>query len=86
MKYSIDVPEYSSAEGLKFEWKANFHISIRIDNERTVLIAANSDGLKSLARHLLALAEAPVPKGYHFHLDDSNSLEEGSCELVIMRE
>ena len=36
---------------------------------------------KNLADHLKSLAEEPA--GSHIHLDDYNSLEEGSSELIL---
>lgn len=32
-------------------------------------ISANASGLRSLARHLLVLAQGTVPSGRHIHLD-----------------
>jgi hypothetical protein len=86
MKLVIEVPDYDPMEGLKLKWESNFRISTRIDDQRTILIRANSPGLISLARHLLMLAQSSVPIGHHLHLDISNSLEEGSCELIFERE
>lgn len=66
--------------GVRFEWVDGFSIGVRID-EGAVVIAANREGLESLAGHLVTLAsEGP---GGHFHLDETNSLEEGSCELIV---
>jgi hypothetical protein len=86
MKYVIDIPEYDPLKGFRFEWEDNIHISIKVDGKGAITIAANPDGLISLARHLLVLAQTDIPKGYHFHLDSSNSLEVGSHELIIERE
>lgn len=81
MKTEIDVPTYSE-EGLPFVWEAAYTIKAQIQGNR-VIIQADTGGLISIARHLLTLAQSTVPSGYHFHLDDSNGLEDGSCELVI---
>jgi hypothetical protein len=29
------------------------------------------------------LAQQDIPLGYHAHFDDINSLEEGSCQLIV---
>lgn len=50
---------------------------------KEVLISANNEGLLSLANHLLTLAQKEVPIGSHIHLDEYNSLEEGSIDLII---
>jgi|RifCSP13_3_1023840.scaffolds.fasta_scaffold343890_1 hypothetical protein len=86
MKYVIDVPDYDPSEGLRLEWEINFRISTRMDDTGAIIIVANSPGLVSLARHLLALAQLSMPAGHHLHLDTSNSLEEGSRDLIIERE
>jgi hypothetical protein len=82
MKYEIEVPDYSEKTGIKMNWNYGFTIDGRISNN-TVVIKANKEGLISLARHLLNLSQESIPLGYHFHLDESNSLEDGSCEIVI---
>lgn len=46
-------------------------------------IAANREGMLSLANILIDLADSQP--GDHIHLDEYNSLEEGSAELIIER-
>ncbi|MEU0820859.1 Imm32 family immunity protein [Streptomyces mirabilis] len=50
-----------------------------------IVIAANAAGLKTLASHLLTLAQDGTPDGAHLHLDENNGLEEGSAGLVFER-
>jgi len=47
----------------------------------TTIVSANKAGLISLAKNLTLLADEL--SGSHIHLDDYNSLEEGSSELII---
>lgn len=82
MEVNIKVPEYSSVNGLRLEWEDNFEISSSVENN-TVTITANKEGLISLAKHLLTLAQVEVPTGSHIHLDDINSLETNSVELIF---
>ena len=83
MIFHINLPEYEK-EGLRLEWEENSILSVIFDkDENTLAIGGNREGLISLARHLLTLAQENVPIGYHIHLDDQNSLEAGSCELII---
>lgn len=82
MEVNIKVPEYSSVNGLRLEWEDNFEISSSVENN-TVTITANQEGLISLAKHLLTLAQVEVPTGSHIHLDDINSLETNSVELIF---
>lgn len=67
---------------MDLDWVDGFQISTTMD-DGMMRITANREGLVSLANILLALAkERP---GSHVHLDQHNSLEDGSCELVIER-
>lgn len=78
----MQVPEYDVTKGIIYKWETGFEIEVKHDNE-TIAISANREGLISLANHLLNLAQDQVPSGYHLHFDESNSLEEGSVELII---
>ena len=68
---------------MKIEWIDGFEIRVKVDLD-AVVIAANREGMLSLAKQLTALAEA-VP-GQHIHYDEDNSLEDGSAEMIIVRE
>ena len=65
---------------MDFTWVDGSEISARIDGEQ-IVISANREGLLSLAENLKTLAEEHP--GDHFHLDEYNSLEEGSVELIV---
>ena len=65
---------------MKMEWVDGFEIRVAADHDE-VVIAANREGLLSLAKHLTALAAA-APGG-HIHYDTYNSLEKGSTDLII---
>jgi hypothetical protein len=86
MRYEIDLPKYDKKEGLKLEWEYNFRILTSVDTAGKIVIKANSPGLISLARILLSLSQEAIPSGHHIHLDISNSLEDGSVELILERE
>ena len=64
------------------KWVDGFSIAVSEDNG-TVTISANREGLQSLAGQLATLADG-VP-GDHIHYDEYNSLEEGSVEMIIER-
>ena len=81
----IKVPKYNPESRLKLEWEKGFSIKIKQENG-TVILQANKNGLISLAKHLITLANSEVPANTHFHLDDSNSLEEGSSEFIIEKQ
>ena len=78
----ISIPEYDDA--IELVWDDNYKIKTSIPYD-TITIEANRDGLLSLARHLLLLAQEEVPNGSHFHLDEFNSLEDDSIELIISK-
>lgn len=84
MKVTVDLPEVVEGEGLPAVWETGFEIQVQC-TENTVLINANQAGLVSLARRLLLLASDVFPSGHHWHFDELNALEEGSCELVIAK-
>ena len=65
---------------MELHWTDGFIIEMRTGSGSAVL-RANREGLLSLAGHLAALADAAP--GSHIHLDETNSLEHGSAELVI---
>jgi surfactin synthase thioesterase subunit len=82
MRVVLNIPEYKPEAGFEFKWEADFTIKIMIKNGVTTL-QANKEGLISLANHLLNLAQDSVIPGAHFHLDEHNSLDEGSSELIV---
>ena len=65
---------------MELHWEDDFTIKVRIEQDGAVVLSANEAGLRSLASHLLALAEEEP--GSHIHYDEGNSLEEGSAELI----
>ena len=67
---------------MRVEWVDGFEIKAVVQNGE-IVISANRDGMLSLAKQLMALADG-VP-GDHIHYDDQNSLEEGSTEMIIER-
>lgn len=80
---NINVPLYDK-EGFHFVWEDGFSIRCSI-NENSVWLEANREGLISLARHLLELSQETVPEYGHIHLDEYNSLEDTSTELIIIK-
>ena len=78
----IDIPEYNVNTGLRLYWSDGYSIKIST-NDNEIIISANREGLLSLANHLLNLAQANVPCGTHIHLDEYDSLEDGSQSIII---
>ena len=84
MRVEIELEDYNRENGIKLKWEEGFCIEVKAEDS-AVLMSANKEGLISLANHLLTLAQDEVPAGTHIHLDEYNSLEEDSIELVIER-
>ena len=82
MNLQIEIPDYSLNEGFKHEWCKDFQIKTSFEGN-VFVIKANKEGLISLAKQLLQLAQDGVPNGYHLHYDELNCLENGSSDLVI---
>ena len=85
MKIQIEVLDYSPEKGIRLIWESGAILSATLDNDAVILLS-NAEGLVSLARHFLTLAQASVPDGSHIHLDSSNAFEGDSCELIIQKE
>ena len=64
------------------EWIDEFEIQVKVENG-TAVISANREGMLSLAKHLISLANGAP--GDHIHYDEYNSLETGSAEMIIER-
>jgi hypothetical protein len=83
MIMSLNVPDYSTQSGLRFEWDEGFEIGVEILRSE-VHLTANRAGLISLARHLLTLAQDGVPNGRHIHLTAGQEIE-SSVDLILER-
>jgi hypothetical protein len=84
MEIIVEIHEYSPERGLHLTWQYAPTIVVQVVGGATV-VKANSAGLRTLASHLLTLAQSEVPAGRHIHYDDSTSLEDGSSELILER-
>jgi hypothetical protein len=67
---------------MEFKWEDGFTIATRVDADGAIVISANAAGLRSLAHHLMTLADEESTHS-HFHLDEYNSLEDHSVELIV---
>lgn len=84
MVFHVDVPDYDG-RWIRLKWEDGAMLRVQMSGTE-VLVAGNKEGLRSLANHLLNLSQEAVPAGTHVHLDENNSLEEGSAELIVQRE
>jgi hypothetical protein len=84
MQISLDIEPIKSDGAIRIVWIPGYEIRAEIQND-VVVISANKEGLKSLAVVLMTLAQDEVIPGAHVHLDELNSLEDGSCGLVFDR-
>ena len=67
---------------MEFKWEDGFMIATKIEADGAIVISANAAGLRSLANLFMALADEESTRS-HFHLDEYNSLEDHSVELVV---
>lgn len=65
---------------MHIRWEDGFEIRA-IVREGEITLSANREGMISLANILLELAGEK--SGTHVHLDEHNSLEDGSHDLII---
>lgn len=84
VEVKLEIPKYNDEVGLQSSWVDGFILKTDII-ENQIQIHANKSGLISLAKLLLSLAQDETPIGCHYHLDDNNSLETGSNELIISK-
>ncbi|WP_411973244.1 hypothetical protein ACLCDV_06880 [Sphingobacterium sp. Lzh-3] len=84
MNIEINLPDYADALGLQSSWEEGFEIATKIIADE-IVITANRQGLISLAKQLLILAQDDVPIGAHVHLDEINSLEMESVPLILQK-
>jgi hypothetical protein len=68
---------------MEINWVDGYTVRTEIQ-DGTVVIKANREGLMSLAR--IMIGRALERSGAHIHLDEHDSLEEGSAELIIDHE
>lgn len=66
------------------EWDDDCEITVTSDGDG-VRVLANPARLRSLARHLLLLAQENVPSGHHIHLNENSPLEPGSVCIILER-
>ncbi|WP_067172267.1 Imm32 family immunity protein [Microtetraspora niveoalba] len=85
MDVVMNVKEYSPEVGLHLVWDEEAGILVTFDHGE-VRVRGNASGLRTLARHLLTLAQAGVPSGSHVHLDDLSGLEDDSVPVVLERD
>ena len=73
MRVEIDIPDYQPEQGIVTKWDDGFEVELRVTSSEVVL-RANAAGLRTLARHLLTLADPSITAGSHVHYDEGNGL------------
>lgn len=86
MKISIEIPDTNIIADI---WEENFKVQTEVITSNSgytqILLAMNKAGLISMARLFFHLAYVDQREGSHYHFDESNLLESGSKELIVMR-
>jgi hypothetical protein len=81
----LDLGTYSAEGGLQLSWRAGYVLRATATADREVLVSGNAEGLRSLAQHLLTLADEQVPAGVHAHMEPGLELEEDLVVLVVQK-
>ncbi|MBF9239971.1 hypothetical protein I2I05_21445 [Hymenobacter sp. BT683] len=85
MEITLHVPNYAPERGIKYHWEDDSGITVRLEAGE-VIIRANPAGLRTLANHLLNLAQEGMPVGSHMLFDSDNGLEDESVTLVLQKD
>jgi hypothetical protein len=83
---SVEVFPYDTVLGVGTWWDDGAVVKAEVSDvpERIVIISGNREGLQSLARHLLTLAQSNMPDGCHLDFDTySGWLDDGSAAIRI---
>lgn len=83
MEIKINLPDYDPKKGFEFHWEEGSFLETKTDENGTIHILANKEGLLTLAHQLFNLAQDQFPSGHHLHFDSYTSLAEGSSDLII---
>ena len=82
MRLVIDIPDYDG-NSLDVIWEADSKYEISVQ-KNSVVISANKDGLISLAKQMLYMANNDLLAGSHVHYDSFFTKMSDECiELVI---
>ena len=84
MERTVEIGSYAPESGLALKWLSGYALEVRVHGTE-VTLRGNAAGLRSLAQHLLTLAEETVPDGVHVHLEPGLELEDLSESLVLDR-
>ncbi|MGW4517167.1 Imm32 family immunity protein [Streptomyces sp. NPDC004393] len=83
MEHIVQVPDYRPGGGIQLSWDEDFEIAVSVSGSE-VSIKANREGLVSLARHLLTLAQDQVHGGAHIHLTADQEID-SDHDLILER-
>ena len=67
---------------MKLDWIPGYVIKAELSKD-SVIIKANTEGLLSLSDHLKKISG--MHEGFHLYLDETNSLENQSIGLTIVK-
>jgi len=84
MEVTVSIVKYTPGSGVTTNWEIDHRISVTLGSDE-IVIAANPAGLRTLAAHMLTLAQDEMPNGNHLHYEPGWGLEDDSKSLVITR-
>ena len=84
MIVNIEIPEFED-ESLETIWDAKAEISVSVHNQQ-VSIMANAEGLMTLGKQMIYMAQYDFPWGTHLHYDEFvTGKKPQQFELIIGR-
>jgi hypothetical protein len=81
---TFEIPLYIPGRGLDYHGMTSGAFEVALGSNE-ICINADKEGLLTLARFLINLAQDGVPAGKHVHFDPGVELTEGSVGLVVSR-
>lgn len=80
----LTIPSHDTG-GFDFIWEDNSIIKTSI-NKDVFIVTANKEGLISLGRHLIALAQQNIKDTDYLSFDEFNDLEKGSKRIAFVKD
>lgn len=81
MKILIDIPKYDE-DGIDVFWEEGADYKIIVGQE-SVIISANRNAMKSLAKQMLYFVQNDLPDGSHVHFDSFFTGRNHVYDLVL---
>lgn len=86
MKITLDISDTIMIGDI---WEENLQVKTEVVTRSNgftqIVLGMNKSGLISLGKLFFHLAYVDTRKGTHYHFDESNLLEAGSTEIIVLK-